>query len=98
MTDLRIDFDALEDVSRVLAEKGEEFQTLLNSIKNSNGQLEDEWYGTDATAYTTAVARQAEVMQKLADAIIEISAFLRRVNETYQAAQEDNTSAINLNN
>lgn len=98
MTDLRIDFDALEDVSRVLAEKGEEFQTLLNSIKNSNGQLEDEWYGTDATAYTTAVARQAEVMQKLSDAIVEIGKFLNDVNVAYQKAQEDNRSAINLNN
>ena len=46
-------------------------------------------------AYADAVARQAEVMQKLVDAISEISSFLNNVNRVYQDAQEENRSAIN---
>ncbi len=98
MLDLRIDFDALADVSQKVATTGEEFQTLLNTIKSQNAQLNEAWAGSDAEAYSTAVARQAEVMQKLSDAIVEIGKFLNDVNVAYQKAQEDNKSAINLNN
>lgn len=95
MADLRVDFDALKEVSGSVASKGEEFQDLLNTIKNYNEELRSAWEGTDQVAYADAVARQAEVMQKLAEAIAEISAFLDNVNRVYQDAQEENRSAIN---
>lgn len=95
MADLRVDFDALNEVSSSVSNKGEEFQDLLNIIKNYNDELRSAWEGTDQVAYAEAVARQAEVMQKLADAITEISSFLKGVNKVYQDAQEENRSAIN---
>lgn len=95
MADLRVDFDALEEVSGKVSGKGEEFQDLLNTIKTFNEELRGAWEGTDQVAYTDAVTRQAEVMQKLADAIVEISSFLNNVNKVYQDAQEENRSAIN---
>ena len=95
MADLRVDFDSLNEVSGKVASKGEEFQELLTTIKNYNEELRSAWEGTDQVAYTDAVARQAEVMQKLADAISEISLFLDNVNRVYQDAQEENRSAIN---
>lgn len=97
MADLRVDFDSLGEVSQTIAGKGEEFQELLNTIKNYNEELRSAWEGTDQVAYAEAVARQAEVMQKLSDAITEISAFINNVNKVYQEAQEENRSAINLN-
>lgn len=95
MADLRVDFDSLNEVSGKVASKGEEFQELLSTIKNYNEELRSAWEGTDQVAYTDAVARQAEVMQKLVDAISEISSFLDNVNRVYQDAQEENRSAIN---
>ena len=34
MADLRVDFDSLNEVSKKVASKGEEFQELLTTIKN----------------------------------------------------------------
>lgn len=95
MADLRVNFDSLNEVSGKVASKGEEFEELLTTIKNCNEELRSAWEGTDQVAYTDAVARQAEVMQKLVDAISEISSFLDNVNRVYQDAQEENRSAIN---
>ena len=95
MADLRVNFDSLNEVSGEVASKGEEFEELLTTIKNCNEELRSAWEGTDQVAYTDAVARQAEVMQKLVDAISEISLFLDNVNRVYQDAQEENRSAIN---
>ncbi len=95
MADLRVNFDSLNEVSGKVASKGEEFEELLTTIKNCNEELRSAWEGTDQVAYTDAVARQAEVMQKLVDAISEISLFLDNVNRVYQDAQEENRSAIN---
>lgn len=95
MADLRVNFDSLNEVSGKVASKGEEFEELLTTIKNCNEELRSAWEGTDQVAYTDAVARQAEVMQKLVDAISEISSFLNNVNRVYQDAQEENRSAIN---
>ncbi len=95
MADLRVNFDSLNEVSGKVASKGEEFEELLTTIKNCNEELRSAWEGTDQVAYADAVARQAEVMQKLVDAISEISSFLNNVNRVYQDAQEENRSAIN---
>lgn len=95
MADLRVDFDSLKEVSGKVASKGEEFQDLLNTIKTYNEELRGAWEGTDQVAYADAVAKQAEVMQRLVDAIVEISSFLDNVNRVYQDAQEENRSAIN---
>ena len=95
MNELNVNFDALGEVSSVVGGKGEEFNELLSRIKTYNEELRNAWEGTDASKYTEAVARQAETMQKLGDAIIEISAFLKNVNTTFQEAQEDNRSKIN---
>ena len=95
MADLRVNFDSLNEVSGKVASKGEESEELLTTIKNCNEELRSAWEGTDQVAYTDAVARQAEVMQKLVDAISEISLFLDNVNRVYQDAQEENRSAIN---
>lgn len=95
MADLRVNFDSLNEVSGKVASKGEEFEELLTTIKNCNEELRSAWEGTDQVAYADAVARQAEVMQKLVDAISEISLFLDNVNRVYQDAQEENRSAIN---
>ena len=95
MADLRVNFDSLNEVSGKVASKGEEFEELLTTIKNCNEELRSAWEGTDQVAYADAVARQAVVMQKLVDAISEISSFLNNVNRVYQDAQEENRSAIN---
>ena len=95
MADLRVNFDSLNEVSGKVASKGEEFEELLTTIKNCNEELRSAWEGPDPVAYADAVARQAEVMQKLVDAISEISSFLNNVNRVYQDAQEENRSAIN---
>ena len=95
MADLRVNFDSLNEVSGKVASKGEEFEELLTTIKNCNEELRSAWEGTDQVAYADAVARQAEVMQKLVDAISEISSFLNNVNRVYQDTQEENRSAIN---
>lgn len=91
--DLNIDYEALASLSTQVSSKGEEFQDLLNKIKNINEDLKTYWEGTDAAAYSKAVEDQAQYMQKLSDTIKEISAFLAKVNAAYKEACENNAAA-----
>lgn len=94
MATLNISFESLASVSNNVLSKGESFSTLLSQIKGYNSQLQEAWAGTDASAYSENVTRQAEQMQKLVETINEIGLFLNKVNQEYQKAQEANKSAI----
>lgn len=93
--DLNINYAEIKTVGEQVTLKGGEFQDLLNSIKNVNTELQYYWEGSDASKYSTAVAQQAEYMQKLSDSINEIGAFLVKVGQAYQEACENNASSIN---
>ena len=92
--DLKINYGETITVGNQIVNKGNEFQDLLNRIKNINAELQTYWEGQDASKYTTAVNEQAEQMQKLATTINEIGEFLGRVGRAYQEAAESNAGSI----
>ncbi len=92
--DLKINYSETISVGNQVTEKGNEFQDLLNKIKNVNSELQTYWEGNDASKYSNSVAEQAEQMQKLAETINEIGAFLVKVGNAYQEACENNANAI----
>lgn len=92
--DLRIDYQLTRDTGNQVTSKGSDFQDLLNTIKNVNSELQTYWEGSDATKYSTAVAEQAEEMQKLANTINEIGEFLVSVGNAYEKAAEENSNSI----
>lgn len=94
MSTLKVNFENLRSVSEKVIQQKEQFTELLGRIENQNNNLRNAWEGTDATAYTQAVAEQAQVMNKLAETINEIGIFLQKVNTEYQKAQEANKNAI----
>lgn len=94
MAELNVNYDSLEEVSNTVRVKGEDFLSLLKTIENYNNELSTAWEGTDAISYTNAVARQAQEMKKLGDIIVEISAFLNKVSNKFQEAEEANRSGI----
>lgn len=92
--DLRIDYQLTRDTGNQVTSQGNDFQDLLNTIKNVNSELQTYWEGSDATKYSTAVAEQAEEMQKLANTINEIGEFLVSVGNAYEKAAEENSNSI----
>ena len=92
--DLQINYPETISTGNQVTSKGNEFQDLLNKIKSRNTELKSFWEGSDAAKYSTAVEEQAVQMQKLADTIDEIGAFLVKVGNAYQEACESNASAI----
>lgn len=92
--DLNINYSETISVGNSVSTKGAEFQELLNQIKAVNAELQTYWEGSDASKYTGAVAEQAEVMNRLAETINEIGAFLVKVGNAYQEACENNANAI----
>lgn len=93
--DLNINFGELNSVGTQVSTKGEEFQSLLNKIKEANNQLQSYWQGDDASKYSNAVAQQAENMQMLVNTINEIGTTLVSIGKAYQDVVEANTSSIN---
>lgn len=93
--DLKINYQASRDTGNQVKYKGDEFQDLLNKIKNVNTELQSYWQGSDATKYSNAVSEQAQTMQKLADKISEIGEFLVKVGDAYEEAATSNASKIN---
>lgn len=94
MADLTINYSETITVGNSVAERGSEFQELLNRIKSVNSELKSYWEGSDASKYSTAVDEQAEYMQQLSDTIAEIGSFLVKVGNAYQEACENNANAI----
>lgn len=93
--DLKINYSETISVGNQVTQKGEEFQDLLNRIKNVNTELQTYWEGSDAFKYSTQVAQQAEYMQQLTNTINEIGGFLVKVGQAYQEVSENNANAIN---
>ncbi len=94
MNDLRVNYSETISVGNNVTTKGGEFADLLAKIRNANSELQSHWEGQDASKYTGAVAEQAETMQKLAETIDEIGAFLVKVGNAYREAMETNASGI----
>ena len=92
--DLRINYQETKSTGRQVTSKGEEFSTLLRQITSINNELQSYWEGQDASKYSNSVNEQAQTMQKLAEKIDEIGAFLVKVGEAYEQAASDNASAI----
>lgn len=92
--DLRINYGETISVGNQVAEKGGEFQELLNRIKTINTELQSYWEGSDSSKYSTSVSQQAEYMQQLTNTINEIGSFLVKVGQAYQEACENNANAI----
>ena len=92
--DLRINYGETITTGNQVTEKGNEFQELLNRIKEVNTELQTYWEGSDASKYSNSVATQAEYMQQLANTINEIGTFLVKVGQAYQEAMENNANAI----
>ncbi len=92
--DLKINFQETIAVGNQVAEKGSEFQELLNKINTVNSELQTYWEGSDASKYSNRVAEQALNMQRLSETINEIGAFLVKVGNAYQEACENNANAI----
>lgn len=92
--DLRINYAETIAVGNQVAEKGNEFQDLLNKINTVNSELQSYWEGSDAAKYSNRVAEQALNMQRLSETINEIGAFLVKVGNAYQEACENNANAI----
>lgn len=92
--DLKINYGETISVGNQVSEKGNDFQELLNRIKNVNTELQSYWEGQDSSKYTAAVNEQAEEMQRLANTVKEIGEFLVRVGRAYQEAAEANAGAI----
>lgn len=95
MDGLKINYSETISVGNQVAEKGGEFQELLNKVKATNSELKTYWEGSDASKYSTSVEQQAEYMQQLTDTINEIGGFLVKVGQAYQEACENNANAIN---
>jgi WXG100 family type VII secretion target len=95
MSDLKINYSETISVGNQVTTKGADFTDLLNQVKNVNNELKTYWEGSDASKYSTSVEEQAVYMQKLADTINEIGAFLVKVGNAYQEACENNSSAVN---
>ncbi len=96
MATLRVNYNQLESLGSQILAKGEEFQSLLNKVKDTNENLKSFWEGEDASAYTSAVTEQSVTMQRLADTIEEIGNFLKSAANAYREAMESNKGAINL--
>lgn len=93
--ELKINFEeTIQTGSRVM-QKGQEFSELLNKVKSVNNELQTYWQGTDASKYSTAVAEQAEQMQRLSNTINEIGEFLVKVGNAYKEVSETNAGQIN---
>ena len=92
--DLKINYAETISVGNQVSEKGNEFQELLNKVKNVNTELQTYWEGSDASKYSTSVTQQAEYMQRLTNTINEIGAFLVKVGQAYEEACENNANAI----
>ena len=90
MSVLNVNYDNLETTSRNVINRGEEFTTLLNKIKEQNEKLKLAWAGTDASGYAAKVEEQAIQMQKLSEAIYAIGEFLQGASNAYKEAQEAN--------
>ncbi len=94
MADLKINYEETKTVGNQVAQKGQEFQELLNNIKKYNSELQSYWEGSDASKYSNAVATQAQTMQKLAESINEIGTFLVKVGNAYEEASQQNANSI----
>lgn len=95
MDGLKINYSETISVGNQVTERANEFQELLNNVKNTNSELKTYWEGSDASKYSASVEQQAEYMQKLADTVTEIGGFLVKVGQAYQEACENNANAIN---
>lgn len=94
MNDLRVNYSETITLGNNVTTKGGEFSDLLGKIKTANSELQSYWEGQDASKYTTAVAQQAETMQRLSETINEIGTFLVKVGNAYREAMETNASGI----
>ncbi len=92
--DLRINYNETISVGNQVTDKGNQFQELLNKIKNLNSELQTYWQGSDASKYSNSVAQQAEVMQKLSQSVTEIGSFIVKVGRAYQEVSENNANSI----
>lgn len=93
--DLKINFEQTRSVGNQVAQKGSEFQDLLNKIKSVNTELQAYWEGSDASKYSNAVGAQAEEIQRLVNTITEIGTYLVKVGNAYEEAMNNNMSGIN---
>ena len=84
MVELRINYSETIRVGNQVSQKGSDFQELLNTINSINSELQSYWEGQDASKYSTAVATQAQQVQKLVDTINEIGTYLVRVGDVYE--------------
>ena len=93
--DLNINFEQTRSVGNQVAQKGSEFQELLNKIKIVNTELQAYWEGSDASKYSNAVGVQAEEIQRLVNTVTEIGEYLVKVGNAYEEAMNSNMSGIN---
>lgn len=89
MFDLNINFSALEELGKSVNSKAEEFESLLGSIRSANEELALAWQGTNASQYTSKVAEQALVMEKLQSAISEVGQQMISISSIYSSVDND---------
>lgn len=90
MTSLNIDFNATKQTGLNVQSKASEFNALLKEIQNLNNNLKSCWKGADADSYTSKIADQAQVMNKLQKAIQEVGEYLVNVSKAYEQAMNNN--------
>lgn len=90
MSSLNISFEETRTVSKSIESCSDEFTELLGKIKNSNEQLRNYWNGADAESYTNKISEQAQVMDKLSDALYEIAKYIGNVAVTYEEVMQGN--------
>lgn len=92
--DLNVNYDETISIGNQVTEKGGSFESLLGVIDAANTGLQTYWEGSDASKYSNAIAEQAAKMKQLASTINEIGAFLVKVGNAYQEANNANQNAI----
>lgn len=87
---LRIDYEKARSVGNAITSYADDFKTLLQGINSINDNLKQHWQGDDATKYTSEMAEQAQVMEKLHKSIEDSGKYLVSVGNAYEQAKNDN--------
>jgi WXG100 family type VII secretion target len=91
---LNVNYDETRTVGNNIKNKAQEFESLLNEIKNTNKTLAEVWIGADAQAYTNKIEEQANEQITLKQSIEEVGQFMVNAGNAYEETMESNRSAI----
>lgn len=92
MGDLKVDYDALDQMAANILSTGAEADDTLNAMEGRMQGRLPEWSGTDQQAYRDAKATWDKGMKEMLEILGDIARTVGLSREEYQSAEKRNAS------